>query len=134
MIEKRLIYQIYCLDYNADTLVLIESIYHHKNILNDGVDYFERKIEKLGDKKRHTFQGTFEFNGYKKDKYKFGQEYENATFMLSNLKIVQGDNLELVTDHIWMNLTKQFLKFGWLKKEIWFNLMVVSKVIQVKRG
>ena len=74
------------------------------------------KLKKLGDKKRHTFQGTFEFNGYKKDKYKFGQEYENATFMLSNLKIVQGDNLELVTDHIWMNLTKQFLKFGWLKK------------------
>ena len=47
MIEKRLIYQIYCLDYNADTLVLIESIYHHKNILNDGFDYFERKIEKI---------------------------------------------------------------------------------------
>ena len=74
------------------------------------------KLRKIGNDERHTFQGIFEFNGYKTDKYKYGQEYENATFMLSNLKIVQENNLEMVTDHIWMNLTKQFLKFGWLQK------------------
>ncbi|MEQ7039449.1 hypothetical protein ABQD66_06665 [Enterococcus hirae] len=76
------------------------------------------KLRKIGNDERHTFQGIFEFNGYKTDKYKYGQEYENATFMLSNLKIVQENNLEMVTDHIWMNLTKQFLKFGWLQKDI----------------
>jgi hypothetical protein len=84
--------------------------------LKTGLIILREKLKKIGNDERHTFQGTFEFNGFKTDKYKYGYEYENATFMLSNLKIFQGNNVELVTDHIWMNLTKQFLKFGWLEK------------------
>lgn len=34
MIEKRLIYQIYCLDHNADTLELIESICSNTIVLD----------------------------------------------------------------------------------------------------
>lgn len=34
MIEKRLIYQIYCLDHNADTLELIESICFNTIVLD----------------------------------------------------------------------------------------------------
>lgn len=74
------------------------------------------KLKRIGNDKRHTFQGIFQWSGYKTERYKNNLEYENPTFMLANLKIVQADNLELVTDHVWMNLTKQFLKFGWLKK------------------
>lgn len=73
------------------------------------------KLKKIGNDKRHTFQGMFEFNGFKTDRYKKNIEYENPTFMLADLKIVQADNIELITDHIWMNLTRQFLKFGWLE-------------------
>lgn len=75
------------------------------------------KLKRIGNDKRHTFQGIFQFNGYKTDRYKNNLEYENPTFMLANLKIVQADSIELITDHIWMNLTKQFLKFGWLESE-----------------
>lgn len=45
------------------------------------------KLKKLGDDVRHTFQGTFEFNGYKTDRYKNNLEYENPTFLLTDLKL-----------------------------------------------
>lgn len=36
--------------------------------------------------------------------------------MIADLKVFQKGTFELIADHLWMNLTKQFLTYGWLEK------------------
>lgn len=64
-------------------------------------------LKKIGSQDRHTFTGRFERLGIKeyKDKY-------SPTILLCNVK---NDN-EIVTDHLWFNYGKNFLKLGKLVK------------------
>lgn len=58
------------------------------------------KLRKIGSNARHTFTGTFERTGWK-DNY-----YGNIqTVLLSNVKDEHG---QIVTDHLWFNLTRGF--------------------------
>ncbi|MBB1079187.1 hypothetical protein H5S09_03855 [Limosilactobacillus sp. STM2_1] len=67
------------------------------------------KLKELGSQKRHEFIGEFVRLGYKNSFRTF-----RATLMLANVKLVEND--ELVTDHLWFNYTKSFLKLGELKE------------------
>lgn len=65
------------------------------------------KLKQVGSDERYTFTGVFERTGFKsyKDKY-------TPTLMLKNIKIDD----ELLTDHLWLNYGKNFLKLGKLER------------------
>lgn len=69
------------------------------------------KLASLGNKKRHRIRGVFERRGLKS-----GYRGELPTMLLQDLEaLVEGGWIE-VADHLWMNLSKEFLKYGLFRK------------------
>ena len=72
----------------------------------------------LGSDKRYTFIGMFERTGFKREyvnnsKSMWVDDYDGVykpTLLLKNLKLKESG--KLVTDHLWLNYTKQFVKLG----------------------
>ena len=75
----------------------------------------------LGSDKRYTFIGIFERTGFKREyvnnsKSMWVDDYDGIykpTLLLTNVRLKESG--ELVTDHLWFNYTKQFVKLGELK-------------------
>lgn len=72
------------------------------------------KLKEIGPDERHTFVGTFVRTGFKSFQNKY-----SPTLLLKNIRM----DGELLTDHLWMNYGKNFLKLGKLHEgdEIQFN-------------
>lgn len=60
-----------------------------------------KNLKKLGDQERHRFIGTVGKFGWKA-----GWNYPEETIMLKDIKLFSSD--EILTDHLWFNLGKQF--------------------------
>lgn len=95
------------------------------------------QLKKLKDGTRYTFKGTFQHNGLKSTDYvdKMGNTRYQPTFMLTDIYQIDTDGKEhYVADHLWMNLTKLFLKYGWLEKGdlVQFDGKVVEYITQRK--
>ena len=60
-----------------------------------------KNLKKLGDKERHRFIGVVGKFGWKS-----GWNYPEKTIMLRDIKLFSTD--EILTDHLWFNLGKQF--------------------------
>ncbi|MCI1553174.1 MAG: hypothetical protein LKH74_04550 [Levilactobacillus sp.] len=67
-----------------------------------------KRLARLGNDQRHRFQGTFERYGLKA-----GYRGQEATILLREVRLL--GNQQLMTDHLWFNLTKGFQKLGQLK-------------------
>ncbi len=65
-----------------------------------------KKLKFIGDNERHTFVGTFERYGSKKNYHGFPE----TTILLKNIKM--KDTKEIITDHLWFNFTKGFRGLG----------------------
>ncbi|MBC1920963.1 hypothetical protein [Listeria grayi] len=64
-----------------------------------------------------------------------GNTRYQPTFMLTDIYQIDTDGKEhYVADHLWMNLTKLFLKYGWLEKDglVQFDGKVVEYMTQKK--
>lgn len=69
------------------------------------------KLKKLDVKERFLFEGEFVRSGFKSYKNHF-----SPTFLIKNLKLVkENDKKEFLSDHLWLNYGKNFLKLGKLK-------------------
>lgn len=75
------------------------------------------KLAKLGSDSRFTFRGQFARYGYKRAADCRGNEHYMPTLLLTNLQVQDGDKFNLVTDHLWFNLTKSFQKLGLLNTD-----------------
>lgn len=75
------------------------------------------KLAKLGSDSRFTFQGQFARYGYKRATDRRGNEHYMPTLLLTNLQVQDGDRFNLVTDHLWFNLTKGFQELGLLNTD-----------------
>lgn len=58
-------------------------------------------LKKIGGNQRHIFYGTFERYGIKS-----GYKGPTKTVLLTN---IENDNNEIITNHLWFNLTKGFM-------------------------
>jgi len=76
------------------------------------------KLVELGNQNRYTFQGKFQFYDYQGTGVfnHYYEEFQYLNFMIADLKVFQNGTFELIADHLWMTLTKQFLTYGWLEK------------------
>ena len=72
------------------------------------------KLKEIGSDEWHIFVGTFVRTGFKSFQNKY-----SPTLLLKNIRM----DGELLTDHLWMNYGKNFLKLGKLHEgdEIQFN-------------
>ena len=61
------------------------------------------KLKNVGSDERHTFTGTFARTGFKSYRNKY-----SPTLLLKDFKM----DGELLTDHLWMNYGKNFIKLG----------------------
>ena len=68
------------------------------------------ELKRLGNKQRYSFIGQFERVGYKNSYRTFA-----PTLLLKNVKLAETG--QLITDHLWFNYTKGFLKLGELQKD-----------------
>ena len=87
---------------------------------------YREKLKSLTDKDRHSFCGEYTYSGYKFSYIsRAGNMIYKPTFMLKNVKVYnkETDSWELVSDHLWMNYTKNFKYFFPLEKGdiIYFN-------------
>lgn len=80
------------------------------------------KLASIRNNERHRFVGIYTRCGYKSYRDRF-----SPTLLLKNVRDSEGN---IVTDHLWFNYTKGFLKLGLLKDgdEIAFNARVDSYV------
>ena len=95
-----------------------------------------RKIlGRLGSDERHTFQAEFGKYGYKRYYDKSRGDLYSPTMVVRNVRIVDDpENPKMVTDHLWLNLTKGFANL--LRRAILSNLMGAChntiKVLSIK--
>ena len=93
-----------------------------------------RKIlGRLGSDERHTFQAEFGKYGYKRYYDKSRGDLYSPTMVVRNVRIVDDpENPKMVTDHLWLNLTKGFANLGLLETGdlIQFN----GRVSQYNKG
>lgn len=78
----------------------------------------------IGSEERHTFQADFGKYGYKRYHDPIRGELYSPTMVVRNVKIVDDpDNPKMITDHLWLNLTKGFYSLGLLQEgdRIQFN-------------
>lgn len=73
-----------------------------------------KNLQKIGATKRHRFRGTFEKYGFKFSDYK--KHYAKPTLLLREIYLIRENDIELISDHIWMNLTLGFNRLGILAK------------------
>ncbi|OLS21802.1 MAG: hypothetical protein HeimC2_32130 [Candidatus Heimdallarchaeota archaeon LC_2] len=64
------------------------------------------QLKMLGDNERHSFTGTFEKYGSKKN----FRGYFDTTLLFKDIKLVNSK--KILTDHLWMNLTNKFANLG----------------------
>ena len=76
-----------------------------------------RKIlGKLGSEERHTFQANFGKYGYKRYHDMTRGDLYSPTMVVRNVEIVDdSEHPKMITDHLWLNLTKGFAQLGLLK-------------------
>lgn len=67
-----------------------------------------KKLGKIGNEERHHFTGIIERTGYKN-----GYKSFEPTLLLLKIRDESG---HIITDHLWFNYTKGFLKLGTLKQ------------------
>lgn len=87
----------------------------------------------LGSGERHTFQADFEKYGYKRYHDASRGDLYSATIVVRNVEIMDDpDHPRMMTDHLWLNLTKGFSSLGLLKQgdRIQFN----GRVSQYTKG
>lgn len=79
---------------------------------------FREKLYKLDNKERFTFSGTFKETGYKVSYRNYFKDFEEPTFMLENVKVLnpETDKWEYVCDHLWLNYSKLFKYFYPIEK------------------
>lgn len=77
-----------------------------------------RKIlGELGSKERHTFQANFGKYGYKRYHDMSCGDLYSPTMVVRNVEIVDDpEHPKMITDHLWLNLTKGFAQLGLLKE------------------
>jgi len=82
-----------------------------------------QKLAELGNMERHPFKGIFERYGIKS-----GYKGEEPTILLRQVRLIPTE--QLLTDHLWFNLTKGFQRLGQLERGdvIHFNGRVNSYV------
>lgn len=73
-----------------------------------------KNLKKIGALKRHRFRGTFEKYGFKYSDWK--KEHAKPTLLLTEIYLIHEDEIELISDHIWLNLTLGFNRLGILTK------------------
>lgn len=74
-------------------------------------------LGKLGSKERHTFQANFGKYGYKRYHDMSRGYLYSPTMVVRNLEIVDDpEHPKMITDHLWLNLTKGFAQLGLLMK------------------
>lgn len=87
----------------------------------------------LGSEERHTFQADFGKYGYKRYHDDSRGDLYSATMLVRNVEIVDDPaRPRMMTDHLWLNLTKGFSDLGLLKQgdRIQFN----GRVSQYTKG
>lgn len=87
----------------------------------------------LGSGERHTFQADFGKYGYKRYHDESRGDLYSATMVVRNVEIVDDpDHPRMMTDHLWLNLTKGFSDLGLLRQgdRIQFN----GRVSQYTKG
>lgn len=79
---------------------------------------FREKLYKLDNKERFTFSGTFKETGYKVSYRNYFKDFEEPTFMLEDVKVLNPNTnkWEYVCDHLWLNYSKLFKYFYPIKK------------------
>lgn len=71
----------------------------------------------LGAKDRHAFQAVFGKYGYKRYHDANRGELYSPTIMVRNLEIIDDPaHPQLMSDHLWLNLTKRFVQLGFLQE------------------
>ncbi|MYM17833.1 hypothetical protein GTH50_06295 [Lactobacillus gasseri] len=83
-----------------------------------------RILNSIGSEERHTFQANFGKYGYKRYHDPIRGELYSPTMVVRNLEMVDDpENPQLISDHLWLNLTKGFKDLGLLKEgdRIQFN-------------
>lgn len=77
-----------------------------------------RKIlGELGSEERHTFQANFGKYGYKRYHDLTRGDLYSPTMVVRNVEIVDDpEHPKMITDHLWLNLTKGFAQLGLLKE------------------
>lgn len=73
-----------------------------------------KNLQKIGSTKRHRFRGTFEKYGFKYSDYR--KQYAKPTLLLTEIYLINKNEIVLVSDHIWLNLTLGFNRLGILTK------------------
>ena len=75
-------------------------------------------LKELGSQVRQHFRGSFVRNGLKSTNYVdiAGNLRYKPTMLLVNVEVQGENNWDSVTDHLWLNLGKQMLKYGWFKE------------------
>lgn len=68
------------------------------------------ELKRIGKLERHTFTGVFKRTGYKTAYHHLNPVY-SPTLLLTEISKLDG---KLITDHLWFNYTKNFLKLGQL--------------------
>ncbi|EGO9037496.1 hypothetical protein D1Z30_11710 [Enterococcus faecalis] len=73
-------------------------------------------LNDLGKEQRWRFRGDFSRNGLKSKNYVDGcyNKRYTPTILLINIQVLIGNDWKEVADHLWLNLTKKILEFGWL--------------------
>lgn len=71
-----------------------------------------QKLKQLGSQERFTFIGEFVRTGFKAE-YNHRGQHCKPTLLLRNLHL--QNNNEIITDHLWFNYGKNFMKLGWLQ-------------------
>lgn len=79
---------------------------------------YREKLKDLGRNVRYHFRGDFARNGLKSKNYLdayYNKRYD-PTMLLTNVEVEIEGEWEMVAEHLWVNLTKQFLEFGWFNE------------------
>ena len=79
---------------------------------------FREKLYKLDNKERFTFSGIFKETGYKVSYRNYFKDFEEPTFMLEDVKVLnpETEKWEYVCDHLWLNYSKLFKYFYPIEK------------------
>ena len=76
-----------------------------------------RVLNSIGSEERHTFQANFGKYGYKRYHDPIRGELYSPTMVVRNLEMVDDpENPQIISDHLWLNLTKGFKDLGLLKE------------------
>lgn len=76
------------------------------------------ELGNLGDEKRYSFKGTYNRSGEKNKHYEdaYANKYYDQTLLLNDIYAMIDGKEYYLTDHLWLNYTKQFKRYGVLQK------------------